>query len=244
MSESNNNKIFEKIDVDFTKIRTGIKNFKSYDDQHQLSCKVKTFNNSKKNRLSLFQSKYGFSDPFFSAANSNDVSSLKNCLLKGYDVNFADNHGRSALHLAACKGNFEAAKILLTNGSNPNSKDKNGNTPLHLSALANHIRLITLLLRCGADLNEIDNNGRTPLHLAKSKLKILQDCTSYNSDELKEEAKHVIEMMQIYLTKSGKTEKLIVLNQFINRLNLHDKKEDVNEDLSVLSDILNALKVI
>lgn len=72
-----------------------------------------------------------------------------------------------------------------------------------------------------------DSKLRTPLHLAKSKLKILQDCTGYNSDELKEEAKHIIEMMQIYLTKSGKTEKLIVLNQFINRLKLHDKKEDV-----------------
>lgn len=87
--------------------------------------------------------------------------------------------------------------------------------------------MVTLLLKSGANLKEEDNAGRTPLHLAKSKLKIISDCTSYNSEQLKEEVKHIIEMMQIYLAKTGRQEKLIVLNQFITRFNLHNTKEDV-----------------
>lgn len=84
---------------------------------------------------------------------------------------------------------------------------------------------------------------RTPLHLAKSKLKIIQDCSSYNSEQLKQEAKNIIEMLSIYLTKSGKTEKLIVLNQFINRLNIHETKEDVDNDLSDLLNSINNLNL-
>lgn len=35
-------------------------------------------------------------------------------------------------------------------------------------------------------------------------------------------------MMQIYLAKVGVTEKILVLNQFITRFNLHNTKEDVS----------------
>lgn len=120
------------------------------------------------------------------------------------------------------------AKLLLSNGLNPNLKDSNGNSALHLAVLSNHIEMVTLLLKSGASVKEEDNNGRTPLHLAKSRLKIIQDCTSYNSEQLKQEAKNIIEMMQIYLTKCCRTEKLIVLNHFITRLNIHETKEDVS----------------
>lgn len=57
---------------------------------------------------------------------------------------------------------------------------------------------------------------------------MLQDCTSFNSEQLKAEVKHIIEMMQIYLAKVGVTEKILVLNQFITRFNLHNTKEDVS----------------
>jgi len=258
MSESRED-LFEKVKIDFTCIKSRnlisngddliLKKFGgSFDDQHDLTCKIKaskiTF--PRKHQTELLQkNKYGYpySNTFLSAAYIGDIKKLQSLLDSGIDPNFCDSKGRTALHLTASKGHYEAAKLLLTSGSNCNMKDLNGNSALHLAVLANHIQMVTLLLKSGASVKEEDNNGRTPINLAKSRLTILQDCTSYNSDQLKQEAKNIIEMMQIYLTKCNKKEKLIFLNHFITRLNLHDTKEDVDNDLCDLLQSIDNLSL-
>lgn len=120
----------------------------------------------------------------------------------GVNPNAHDEHGRTALHIAAAKGYADVVSTLLRHGAEPNQKDSLGNTPLHLAACTNHIQVVTLLLRAGTDVETLDNNGRTPMQLAQSKLKLLQ--TNPGTKEMakvKTEVAQVVEMMQEYLSK-------------------------------------------
>jgi len=106
-----------------------------------------------------------------------------------------------------------------------------GNTALHLAACTNNIEIITLLLTAGTDINSLDNSGRTPLHLAQSKLKMLQSMQrsnlSINSNQIKSEVLQVVEMMSVYLQRSGKNAEVELLSAFTNRLHLHQTREEV-----------------
>jgi len=136
-------------------------------------------------------------------AGTNNAEKLERILQLGtVNANASDEHGRTALHIAAAKGYAEIVSTLLRHGAGPNQKDSLGNTPLHLAACTNHIQVVTLLLRAGTDVETLDNNGRTPMQLAQSKLKLLQ--TNPGTKEMakvKTEVAQVVEMMQEYFSK-------------------------------------------
>lgn len=187
----------------------------------------------------------------------------------GVNPNAHDEHGRTALHIAAAKGYAEVVSTLLRHGAEPNQKDSLGNTPLHLAACTNHIQVVTLLLRAGTDVETLDNNGRTPMQLAQSKLKLLQ--TNPGTKEMakvKTEVAQVVEMMQEYLSKispscliespgggsnpeggggesgseaGGGWSQL--LDSFSHRLTLHQTHDDINSDLQNLLDSLGNLSL-
>ena len=114
-------------------------------------------------------------------------------------------------------------------GADPNQKDIAGNTPLHLTACTSHTEIITILLKAGTDPSALDNCGRTPLQLAKSKLRlVLQSSEPSSSSKLKKEILQIIELINIYLQKTGKTKGMELLISFTNRLNIHQTKEEVN----------------
>lgn len=52
----------------------------------------------------------------------------------GADVNMADNHGASALHLASEEGSTDCVRLLLKAKANVNAKKRNGDTPIMLAA--------------------------------------------------------------------------------------------------------------
>ena len=79
-----------------------------------------------------------------------------------YDAGLAGRDGRTALHLAAAKGNYSEAKDLVT--SQVVATDESKKTPLHSSV--KHRRVAKLLLDHGADVNSADSSKTTPLHLA------------------------------------------------------------------------------
>ncbi|KAL1816618.1 hypothetical protein ACET3Z_019192 [Daucus carota] len=76
---------------------------------------------------------------------------LMETLCLGYldiDVNLADLHGRTALHVAAIYGHVEVLQFLVSLGSDPDAADQNGWTPLHCASIAGHVEAAEFLLTC------------------------------------------------------------------------------------------------
>lgn len=88
-------------------------------------------------------------------------------LLKtGIDVNKADHSQRTALHLAAQKGNYRFMKLLLARRANWVKKDLEGITPLHLTTRHKSPKCLALLLKYMApgEVDIQDKNKQTALH--------------------------------------------------------------------------------
>ncbi|XP_067147191.1 inversin isoform X4 [Apteryx mantelli] len=121
-------------------------------------------------------------------------------LLKaGADVNRADHSQRTALHLAAQKGNYRFMKLLLARRGNWMQKDLEDMTPLHLTTRHKSPKCLALLLKHMAPgevdtqdrnkeaapteslLNWQDYEGRTPLHfaVADGNIAVVDVLTSY-----------------------------------------------------------------
>ena len=69
-------------------------------------------------------------------------------LSKGADVNAKDQYKKTPLHLAACYGHTETARVFVEQGANVNAKDSKGNKPFDLvHANRNGEELRVLLLQ-------------------------------------------------------------------------------------------------
>ncbi|XP_055844235.1 ankyrin repeat domain-containing protein 54 [Episyrphus balteatus] len=112
------------------------------------------------------------------AASTCNVELLTRMLEKLTDPNSSDEHKRSPLHLAACRGYDEIVSLLLRFGANPNIVDSLGNTPLHLAVISassnNFNQVVRILLQGGASLHVYDRSGKTPFELAESKWRLLK----------------------------------------------------------------------
>ncbi|XP_036035291.1 inversin isoform X5 [Onychomys torridus] len=88
-------------------------------------------------------------------------------LLKaGADINKTDHSQRTALHLAAQKGNYRFMKLLLTRRANWMQKDLEEMTPLHLTTRHKSPKCLALLLKFMApgEVDTQDKNKQTALH--------------------------------------------------------------------------------
>ncbi|XP_035206531.1 ankyrin repeat domain-containing protein 54-like isoform X2 [Stegodyphus dumicola] len=177
------------------------------------------------------------------AANANDLEAVRNLLDDGVDPCSADGRQRTALHFAAAGGHLEVARLLIERGADPNQRDSVGNTPLHLAACTTNISMVTILLRAGTDINALDYSGRSPFHLAQSKLKLLRMNKDYSSLELKTEVIQVLEMMQVYLQRSGRICEMELIHLFSTRLHHHQTKEEVDTDVKDLLSSLSHLNL-
>lgn len=83
----------------------------------------------------------------------------------GAKVN-TDEDGIPPLHLAACRENLRAVRLLLEFGADVSYKDHNQNTALHDAAKDNarNYNVYKLLLERGSDCNSRNNEGITPFH--------------------------------------------------------------------------------
>ncbi|XP_073950493.1 transient receptor potential channel pyrexia isoform X2 [Choristoneura fumiferana] len=96
-------------------------------------------------------------------------SSLLARLLKlGIDPNWADDAGRTCLHLSCLVGSEECVKLLLEHKADPNRwecRHEMKATPLHCAASAKSLACVKILLEHGADVNA-GLNEHSPLHYA------------------------------------------------------------------------------
>lgn len=80
-------------------------------------------------------------------------------------VNLQNNHGISAIHVAAMHGLPKMLNGLLALGADPEITDENNFTPLHYAAAKGHQNTLLLLMHAGADVTAVTNDKNTALHL-------------------------------------------------------------------------------
>ena len=93
---------------------------------------------------------YGYEgDAFLKAAQQGNVITMQEMITFGEtDINLQSERpgigGRTALHIAADKSQYDAVEFLLSKGANPNIKDDHGNPPLKFAV--KDLKLTKLLI--------------------------------------------------------------------------------------------------
>ncbi|KAL3715546.1 hypothetical protein ACJRO7_007301 [Eucalyptus globulus] len=86
----------------------------------------------------------------------------------GAAVNGLDQHGWTALHRAAFKGQADAGRTLLDKGVDVDARDEDGYAALHCTAESGQFDVVELLVKKGADVEARTNRGVTALQVADS----------------------------------------------------------------------------
>ncbi|CAN9504934.1 unnamed protein product [Ophioblennius macclurei] len=85
---------------------------------------------------------------------------------KGANAVKLDSEGRSALHVAATRGQAECLSVILAHGADPSVTDITGFNPLHLAAKNNHLECCRKLLQSKCPVDALDSSGKSALHHA------------------------------------------------------------------------------
>uniref|UniRef100_A0A7S1MY34 SAM domain-containing protein n=1 Tax=Hemiselmis andersenii TaxID=464988 RepID=A0A7S1MY34_HEMAN len=85
----------------------------------------------------------------------------------GFDLEWRDNEGFTALHIAAFAGDPNSVKVLMEGKADVNGQNDDGNTPLHLAAMTGQINACRVLVEEGKCMvNPTNMYSFTPAHLA------------------------------------------------------------------------------
>ena len=108
--------------------------------------------------------------PLFAYCVDRDETALERAIQQGEDVNIRDNHGETALHMAARHYALACAKLLIEAGAAVDATDNHGNTPLCRAVFDGKGRgeMVELLLSAGADPDMRNHHGVSPRSLALS----------------------------------------------------------------------------
>ena len=95
--------------------------------------------------------------------NCHTIEIAKLLIDHGADVNVADEHGKTALIVAAKNSNKEMIELLIKHSANVNAADESGYTALMFAAEHNNEELVEFLITHGADVNARSKIGKTAL---------------------------------------------------------------------------------
>jgi glycerophosphodiester phosphodiesterase len=101
-----------------------------------------------------------------SITKSNYVEIVRILVGAGVDLNYADEQGETALHVAARFGHAECAQLLLAGGLDQKASTEVCETtyswtPLFIAAVDGHMSILELLIDAGADVERVDSSGWT-----------------------------------------------------------------------------------
>ncbi|XP_038710567.1 protein VAPYRIN-like isoform X2 [Tripterygium wilfordii] len=85
-----------------------------------------------------------------------------------WSLDCRDKEGRTALHLAASKGNIRCAQVLLESGADKDARSINGRTALHRAAANGDRSMVELLIEMGGDPTIEDDKGLSALDVARN----------------------------------------------------------------------------
>lgn len=118
--------------------------------------------------LDGFPSGAGIAATFRAAATLGNDAVLQSVCQQGVDIEAKDEHGYTALLLAALNGHETAVKTLLSSGADVSTKTCSGWGALDCAVARRHIVVVKLLLQHTLDINSTCNQGWTALHRAAS----------------------------------------------------------------------------
>jgi glycerophosphodiester phosphodiesterase len=101
------------------------------------------------------------------ATKANFVPIVKLLVEAGVDINYQDEQGETALHVAARFGNLQCAEALLQGSAHQKANTEIAEntfawTPLFIACVDGHLNVVQLLIRAGAELERPDLSGWTP----------------------------------------------------------------------------------
>ncbi|XP_049908942.1 ankycorbin isoform X1 [Epinephelus moara] len=85
---------------------------------------------------------------------------------KGTSAVKLDSEGKSALHVAAARGQTDCLAAILAHGADLSIADAAGYNPLHLAAKNNHIECCKKLIQSKCPVDAVDSSGKAALHHA------------------------------------------------------------------------------
>jgi len=103
-----------------------------------------------------------------SFAHSNKVARISQLLQESPEnvMDHMDEHGVTAVSIAASKGNEPLMRVLVEASANLDVRNHEGKTPVCIAAESNHNAIVRLLARSGANLDIQRDDCSTPLHVA------------------------------------------------------------------------------
>jgi len=102
--------------------------------------------------------------PFLQASKEGDAIKVSNALKAGMKGTTMDEHGVSALMMAAMAGSAPTCKVLLDNGAEINhAEPKAQRTALMFAAQGGMVETVKLLLHSKADASKVDSEGSSAL---------------------------------------------------------------------------------
>ena len=81
-------------------------------------------------------------------------------------INVTDTMGRTPLHWAAHRADYDAMQTLLLAGADRQRVDSEGRTPLHLASASGDIKCVKILVLGGIQVNVSDLRGDSPMLVA------------------------------------------------------------------------------
>ena len=117
-----------------------------------------TFEDAVQEREKWFAQNPGFVEPlndtwFFEVRRGNSTR-ISELLERGAHVEWVDEFGNRAIHLAARDKNLEVLSQLMSSGADVNARNKLGNTALHLATERGQTEMMSALIERGADVEK------------------------------------------------------------------------------------------
>lgn len=99
------------------------------------------------------------------------LAKIKQCLLKGADINAAGKGGDTALIISCRRGSGSLVSFLIANGADVNLPNEAKKSALHYAVTNRQsVEVVNILLKAGANLELKDEKGKTAKQIAQSLL--------------------------------------------------------------------------
>ena len=106
-------------------------------------------------------------DSLITAAKNGDAGKAQQLIDRGWDMNYLDDQGNTALHHASRWNHPQVVACLIKNSAKVETKNLQDETALHLACLYDNFDALKILVEKGkANVNAKDNQGWTALHFA------------------------------------------------------------------------------